>query len=426
MTEGFSRETHSPQNNQKHSFVRIRDVLAFSFQHAPMRKLPKCLCRAWLTMVATDILEFSGIAWPNPGMWTQAQSRSVQGPVSCAQRPLVPEIKEDEDAHAHSPRRPSHQDECVPEGSSSKRHPDYEDYWANQSMPPLQRHVDAAGWNQSQPGDANIVRQNGPLADPFLEPRGLSNATSRRGQKMSSEDTPMPDVPSYEQSRHLSGMTGISYEHKDVPPNNIASHEAIMNQLVEALSPLKSDDDGPHNPTNTPSSGRVYSKPSIAAQARAASRRVSGIVVASPNIDKKDESPADTSRRPSPNIISTNPGCSVQGKKEGDDNKENTPDNRVAGADFTRGSSLGANILSTKSTEKLVGSSDSKRKRPLEELSSSAQHNCIAACISSSPSKKVSKMDSAELLVKSRSPHTPDAARDVSGGVSLKAASGRG
>jgi hypothetical protein len=46
MTEGFSRETHSPQNNLKHSFVRIRDVLAFSFQHAPMRKLPKCLCRA--------------------------------------------------------------------------------------------------------------------------------------------------------------------------------------------------------------------------------------------------------------------------------------------------------------------------------------------------------------------------------------------
>jgi hypothetical protein len=377
-------------------------------------------------MAATDILEFSGIAWPNPGMWTQAQSRSVQGPVSCAQRPLVPEVKEDEDAHAHSPRRPIHQDVCAPDGSSSKRHPDYEDYWANHSMPPLQHRVETAGWNQSPPGDPDIVRQNGPLADPFLEPRALSNATSRRGQKMSSEDTPMPDVPSYEQSRHLSGMTGISYEHKDVPSNNIATHEAIMNQLVEALSPLKSDDDGPHNPTNTPSSGRVFSKPSIAAQARAASGRVTGDAVASPNIDKKVESPADASRRPSPNIISANPGGSIQSKREGEDNKENTPDNRVAGAALTRGSSLGASVLSTNSTEKLVGSSDSKRKRPLEELSSSAPHNCIDGCISSSPSKKVSKMASAEPLVKGRSPHTPDAIRDVSGGVSLKVASGRG
>ena len=41
ITEGFSRETSSPHNNTnlKHSFVRIKDVLAFSFQHAPMREL---------------------------------------------------------------------------------------------------------------------------------------------------------------------------------------------------------------------------------------------------------------------------------------------------------------------------------------------------------------------------------------------------
>lgn len=202
VTEGFSRETSSPQNNLKRSFVRIRDVLAFSFQHAPMRRLWQDPCLTSLTVRVTDILEFSGIAWPNPGMWTQAQSRSVQGPVSPAHKPLATEVKEDEDAHAHSPRRASQQEVCVPESFNSRRCPDYEDYWANQNLPPLHRLGDTAAWNQSHPGEQNMVRHNGSLADPFLEPRAQNTLSSRRGKK-SSDDTPMPDVPSYEQGRSL-------------------------------------------------------------------------------------------------------------------------------------------------------------------------------------------------------------------------------
>jgi hypothetical protein len=37
ITEGFSRENATPTTELKRSFIRIRDVLAFSFQHAPMR-----------------------------------------------------------------------------------------------------------------------------------------------------------------------------------------------------------------------------------------------------------------------------------------------------------------------------------------------------------------------------------------------------
>ncbi len=372
-----------------------------------------------------DILEFSGIAWPNPGMWTQAQSRAIQGPVSGTQRQFIPDVKEDEDAHAHSPRRPGHQDACVPEGLVSRQYPDYEDYWANQSMPPPQHRVDSAAWNQSQPGEANIVRQNGLLADPFLEHPGLCTVTSHRGKKKSSEDTPMPDVPSFDASRTLSGMTGISYEHKDVPPNNIATHEAIMNQLVEALSPLKSDDEGPHGLTNTPSSGRVFSKPSADVQARGVSRQVTIAGVVSPEIVKKETTTEEASRKASTKIISANPGGLVQSKKEGEDNKENTPDSRVADAEFTRRSSLSANVTTTKSTERLVGSSDSKRKRPSEDLSTSIHTNGINDSTSSSPSKKLSKIASADILLKGHSPHTPDRGRDVSGGVSLKLTAGR-
>ncbi len=175
-----------------------------------------------------DILEFSGIAWPNPGMWMQAQSRSSQGPVSGGQRPFVSEVKEDEDAHAHSPRRPSHQGVCVAEGFSSRRYPDLEDYWADQSMPPPPNRAATAAWNQSASGESNIIRQNGLLADPFLDARVLGTANTHRENKRSSEDTPMPDVPSSEVSRNLSGMTGISCNQKDAPSTNLASHEAIF------------------------------------------------------------------------------------------------------------------------------------------------------------------------------------------------------
>jgi hypothetical protein len=341
---------------------------------------------------------------------------------SATQRPFMPEVKEDEDAHAHSPRRPSYQDVGAPDGFNTRRNPDYEDYWANQSMPPPQARLDTAAWNQPQHGESSIIRQNGPLADPFLEPRGLSTVTSRRGLKKSSEDTPMPDVPNCEPIRNISGMTGISYEQKDVPANNIATHEAIMNQLVEALSPLKSDDDGPHGPGNTPSSARVFSKPSASAKGRAASRRLSGSRAVSPGVQKRGKVTGDSGRKASTKVISANPGSSVQSKKEGEDNKENTPDTRVAGADFTRRASLATNVIGNKSSEKIAGSSDSKRKRPLEDVSTSPHRKCNGDSVPSSPSKKLSKMISAEVLRKDQSPHTPEEGRDVGGGVSLRVA----
>lgn len=425
VTEGFSRETNPPHNNLKHSFVRIRDILAFSFQHAPTRKLRPTLAKVQLMMVMViDILEFSGIAWPNPGMWAHAQSRNVQGPVSSAPRALVADTKEDGDAHAHSPRRPSHEDVCSSGGISNKRYLDHEDHWAHQSMAPPSNRLDATGWNQSQQRESNMIRQNGPLADPFLEPCAPSTATVRRGTKKSSEDTPMPDASSYESSRNITGMTGLGYEQKGMPLHNIASHEAIMNQLVEALSPLKSDDDGPHNTTNTPSSGRVFSRPSAAAQARATTRRVTGPARGSPGTDRNERHTVDTSVVDSTKIISSHPVGSVQSKKEGEDNKENTPDHRVAGADYTGCSSLGHNVIYMKSSERLAGSSDSKRKRPLEEVPDPVCRSSINNSMSPSPSKKMSKGASAECLAKGRSPHTPGEGRELNGGVSLKAAAG--
>lgn len=389
-----------------------------------MRKLANSL-RYQLMVIVPDILEFSGIAWPNPGMWAHAQSRSVQGAPSGNQRHIVPEVKEEEDAHAHSPRRPSHGTDCIAGGLATKRYPDFENQWSNLAMPPPQHRSDVTAWNQSQPGDSNLIRQNGPLADPFLEQRGPTTTGSRRGGKKSSEDTPMPDVPSYEPSKSILGLTGVSYGQKEVTLSGIATHEAIMNQLVEALSPLKSDDDdGPHNPTNTPSSGRMSGKSLVTVRAGPASRRVTGADAASPETDHKGRITGDTSRQVSAKIISSHPAGLVQSKKGSEDQKENTPDNRMPGSDFTGRAYLGVESVGIKSTEKLVGSSDSKRKRPLEEVPCSALHNCIHDSLSPSPSKKVSKVASEEVLFPNHLPRTPEDGREVSGCTGLKAIGG--
>ncbi|KAG5926474.1 hypothetical protein E4U42_003273 [Claviceps africana] len=76
LSEGFPRD--SPTN----PFERIKNIIAFSFQHAPQ-----------------EILEQSAIAWPNPSMWCSAPY---------PEHMQVPTLHcDDSDAHAHSPRRQS-------------------------------------------------------------------------------------------------------------------------------------------------------------------------------------------------------------------------------------------------------------------------------------------------------------------------------
>ncbi|KAL7911858.1 hypothetical protein GGI35DRAFT_300849 [Trichoderma velutinum] len=74
ISEGFPRDSLSMP------IERVKNVVAFSFQHAPL-----------------EILEASCIAWPNPSMWRRVPivtSRAVQAYPS-----------DDTDSHAHSPRR---------------------------------------------------------------------------------------------------------------------------------------------------------------------------------------------------------------------------------------------------------------------------------------------------------------------------------
>ncbi|KAH9902343.1 hypothetical protein F4778DRAFT_120978 [Xylariomycetidae sp. FL2044] len=75
ISEGFPRDSLTVP------IERVKNIIAFSFQHAPI-----------------DILESSGIAWPNPTMWRR-------GPFT-PNMPVPTQQHEDgPDAHLHSPRR---------------------------------------------------------------------------------------------------------------------------------------------------------------------------------------------------------------------------------------------------------------------------------------------------------------------------------
>ncbi|KAK0702541.1 hypothetical protein B0T21DRAFT_388100 [Apiosordaria backusii] len=77
ISEGFPRDSLSVP------IERVKNVVAFSFQHAPL-----------------EILEANGIAWPNPSMWRRPPAN-----------PSVPvptyQTEDGADLHSHSPRRKS-------------------------------------------------------------------------------------------------------------------------------------------------------------------------------------------------------------------------------------------------------------------------------------------------------------------------------
>ena len=94
LSEGF------PRDSLTMPIERVRNIVTFSFQHAPLgtsfASLAKCV-HLQLTGRHLEVLESSSIAWPNSSMWHRAPL------VSSFPVPSYP--SDDSDSHAHSPRR---------------------------------------------------------------------------------------------------------------------------------------------------------------------------------------------------------------------------------------------------------------------------------------------------------------------------------
>ncbi|KAK4162434.1 hypothetical protein QBC43DRAFT_79194 [Cladorrhinum sp. PSN259] len=87
ISEGFPRDSLSVP------IERVKNVVCFSFQHAPI-----------------EILESTGIAWPNPSMWRRTITPQLDNSNSGSPMPgsvVVPTYNMDDggESHAHSPRR---------------------------------------------------------------------------------------------------------------------------------------------------------------------------------------------------------------------------------------------------------------------------------------------------------------------------------
>lgn len=173
IAEGLSR---GAGNNR--GFKKLRDVVAFSFQHAPRH-----------------ILEHSGIAWPNARMFQKSAT------------PVSTPAANNFDAHAHSPQRPN---------TSAAM---------GQGKPVAQKanliSMHSAGtW----------IRKPTASEDPFVDPTQNTTVHSKR---KTNTDVSMTDASI---SRNQSEMSGVAMQQPDFQQQ---VHQAAVEEIIRALTPTK-------------------------------------------------------------------------------------------------------------------------------------------------------------------------------------------
>ncbi|KAL4784508.1 hypothetical protein BJX76DRAFT_347750 [Aspergillus varians] len=243
IAEGFARPHRNPP------FERIKEIIAFAFQHAPL-----------------NVLEYSSIAWPNTSMWSK-EPRLFKYNAGSG----MSDLKEAEDAHTHSPSRHETRPPVATTGHIGN--PPALNLWRNRTykgpVPQWQGNYREARWAPPETV----------FADPFIDPYVLDPAARHRGARPSWEDISMPDyVSSSASSRAISSMTGISYEHSKHPSLVAPIDEEAYNQLIQALSPPEPLSYSAQAQTGTSTTAAVPmgTKLSAAAEARSASYGKSG------------------------------------------------------------------------------------------------------------------------------------------------------
>ncbi|KAL4897428.1 hypothetical protein BDV59DRAFT_197721 [Aspergillus ambiguus] len=233
ISEGFARLHRSPP------FERVRDLIAFSFQHAPL-----------------SVLETSGIAWPNPAMWTRNSFLSKHAP---AHNPT-----DSEDTHAHSPAQRDTREPFI--GGSPLAKSTSLSTWGPGRY---QGHCQAPQYLPWQ-GPPSLPYSAAPescMPDPFIDRSALDLSVHRRVAQPSCEDITMRDYSAVSStSRSNSTTAGGSYVHSKHP-----SFEGVWPGLPEAARLPRPLSYSTHAQATTVGSLPAGTKPSAAAEARSAS-----------------------------------------------------------------------------------------------------------------------------------------------------------
>jgi len=206
ISEGF------PRDSATMPFERVKNLVAFSFQHAPLGTqlfldLPReiiYLFENCSDFTIPDVLEASSIAWPNASMWRQVSFAASIMPGASIQRNASESGIE---VHSHSPRRSS-------ATLVRQQLPPY----AMGMMPPpvLPSYLRAANY------------------DPFTEPRPAL------WRQPSSTDVSMPDYSSsVSQASHSRQFTDPVVA--DRPERRYQSLQSVgaFEGLCEALMPVR-------------------------------------------------------------------------------------------------------------------------------------------------------------------------------------------
>ncbi|KIW88621.1 uncharacterized protein Z519_10667 [Cladophialophora bantiana CBS 173.52] len=223
IAEGVMRDNTPPAASAPR-FDRLRDVVAFSFQHAPQ-----------------DVLEYSGIAWPNPKMFRILPNKPAR-PLPIGSR--VSGISGHE-AHSHSPQR------LPPIASRSKRRSTNE---YHQKLLDVQDHADLQSDPISNVPNTGVLQSRSPGRhvpvklvtqddDPFISSHQTPTAIQqwRLQLRSTSHDISMPDYISSKTDRSVvnTEMSGVS-----VPRANFLKHmnEANPEEILQALSPARQEE----------------------------------------------------------------------------------------------------------------------------------------------------------------------------------------
>ncbi len=210
--------------------------------------------------IIADVLEYSGIAWPNLRMFESIQRDPRRpGPVSTRLPSGI-----GQDAHAHSPQR------SMSAGLRNSLHgldsaavPGHQTYYSSGNTVITKA-------SSSQPNGLVSARALTRDEDPFMGPASTSRQWRMKTRSNSTDET-MPDYMSagIGHSRTSTDMS-VQWPRRDFQRHmdEAAVDEIVQalspekrDELLDALSPMKSSSSGLAPPANTPKTAEVSKQP---------------------------------------------------------------------------------------------------------------------------------------------------------------------
>ncbi|KAI1408748.1 hypothetical protein F5Y13DRAFT_204491 [Hypoxylon sp. FL1857] len=230
ISEGFPRDSLTVP------IERVKNIVAFSFQHAPL-----------------DILESSGIAWPNPGMWRRTPFNPTM-PVPSKQH------EDGAEAHLHSPRRRT---TSYMKGSSSSS--------VYTSGPLGLTQSNTANLLGSMPNTEALLQRSGvgsssAWADPFFAQKSDATAcfdwTNNNFGPIGCNQVAISGKSNYNttSNRRATGISKVSHCDVSMPDYGLGdstnAHGMTDHQFLNLTTPhlgdMETNTHDPKAPTNTP------------------------------------------------------------------------------------------------------------------------------------------------------------------------------